>query len=103
MKTEQKVTSLELSKQLKEAGAKQESEACACVSGFDSGAKYVSRFDSDELLERLPGDVRLWKGYGGEYLAYIVHVSEDTKTESYTAAEALGKLYLWCLKEGYCK
>ena len=147
MNTEQKVTSLELSKQLKEAGAKQESQwwwieyddvsgssppfcllvPCEGISGKwnapprkeSAELRRWSTFDCAELLERLPKAVtvevlptktmyyhlNLAPG-GDDWSAWYDHDSKsDTLwgTHGNTPAEALGKLYLWCLKEGHCK
>lgn len=108
MRTEDKVTSLELSKALKEAGAKQESEWSYDkdrhlwnVRDQRTKASLVaSAFDCAELLERLPECSRLEKRQSLSFLASNWWL--DHTAGSRTPAEALGKLYLWCLKEGHC-
>jgi len=131
MNTEQKVTSLELSKQLKEAGAKQESEyrweteskwtdTGVALIRKPMGWNYVRRsqyaaFDCAELLERLPRElehedalyhlaVHVWGSTDEPYTAEYENSTGGTLkyTIANTPAEALGKLYLWCLKEGHC-
>ncbi len=116
-------TSLELSKALKEAGAKQESEhswrvyiteTMHCetlhysehVKGL-TGDKY-SAFDCHELLERLPDGAWVRKFGGPEHLSFRYDVAINgviggcSFMQGNTPAEALGKLYLWCLQNGRC-
>lgn len=113
MNTEDKVTSIELSKQLKEAGAKQKSEHAYNESGtalvdpvFEGG---VCAFDCAELFLRLPlfddFPVRLQSYAGTEDIKEKYRAGSHGLRRSHhatTPAEALGKLYLWCLKEGHC-
>ena len=127
--SEQKVTSQELSKKLKAAGAVQESEHWWLKHTMEPGywlahkpAKpnswpdCVAAFDCAELLERLPEDIRAADGkvYSwqftrvyGDYDAYYARWEdgeERLKTcGADTPAEALGKLYLWCLENGHVK
>lgn len=112
-----KTTSLELSKQLKEAGCKQESDRCwvswPVGHGFrddlqwekdvDFSAKektFASSFDCDELLERLPILSRVEKTQNSLFKADNWWL-DDVEIEK-SPAEALGKLYLWCLENGHC-
>jgi len=118
---EQKVTSLELSKKLKEAGARQESHFWWVITfttnyhlSYTGGDKnllplerndFCSGFDCTELLERLPVDTKVQKDIGF-YTAYSTYRAEDgckAMFEANTSAEALGKLYLWFLQEGHIK
>lgn len=137
MTNEEKYTSRELSKQLKEAGAKQESEKCYIMVGDTPAAleweiaeahkscrggkeELIATFDCFELLERMPSwaDVDTAKG---RFECRLYMTKDDKIDPSYsffywhegtqgafsfgrdnTPAEALGKLYLWCLKEGHC-
>lgn len=117
-----KTTSLELSKQLKEAGAKQESEYCWTRGNTDHPKEYLipvngavdsekhcwfmaSAFDCHELLESLPTHTPIEKQKKG----YRAEITKDNGYQRVwteigdTPAEALGKLKLWCLQNGHCK
>ncbi len=114
-----KVTSRELSEELKAAGADQNGTLDSCVwiddeergvvvlpthiglvcKNSGTGRILCKAFLSDELWEILPDNVELHKftsdWYQFEY--------EGFDGEMYkTPAEALGKLYLWCLENGHC-
>ena len=113
-----KTTNLELSEQLKEAGAKQESKEAICLlSGKVITPDYcisacgykaidcigqVSSFDCHELLERLPYLCHVWK-VENEFIARALGIGVNISFRADTPAEALGKLKLWCLQNGYCK
>lgn len=124
-----KTTSPELSKQLKEAGAKQESEKYRVGDlllnklELCRGMDFVSSFDCYELLDGLPmhinvsqnlDDTEVW-GYSfslvqisGGYLAQYLGIDGPEGDyvgdfSAHTPAEALGKLYLWCLENGHIK
>ena len=114
-----KTTSKELSMALKEAGAKQESELVwrVCIDEtthleqvmFSSNAegmtgKKYSTFDCHELLERLPNHTHIWVSSTNNrtYTARCVYIDDSETEQCDTPAEALGKLYLWCLREGHC-
>ena len=106
-----KTTSLELSKKLKAAGAKQESGRKWRHTGNKfTLAKNATRwpicacsFDCHELLERLSGIDEPELVYdsnaydGGQWEARLFSVDGST-AEARAPAEALGKLYLWCLE-----
>lgn len=134
-----KTTSLELSKQLKEAGARQRLyeydrfwspghdgwEVHVFLDGdLSTIPKYVKSFDCHELLEGLPR--RIWVEKLKAFWIYILLFDSETQvsydwiepigkirekrfdslrlcefTDKYLA-EALGKLYLWCLQNGHC-
>ena len=125
-----KATSLELSKQLKEAGVKQESERVWAKTNIGTvvlvprnrvAKKLVccSAFDCHELLERLPDFILIEEirynltqlKLGGCYYALYRSIDElrtkvvlTLKEETGLAcAEALGKLLKWCLEDGHCK
>ena len=119
MNTEDKVTSLELSKKLRSAGCKQESEkvwnllsgkpnllATNCV----PVTHRVSAFCCAELLEGMPYRIKdketlnIAKIYDDEYVGgYMVYDGTyRVNRVADTPAEALGKLYLWCLESGHC-
>lgn len=124
MATEQKVTSLKLSKELKKAGAKQESEwswrqdmrtgDISLINYEDDGPPYrqiASAFDCAELLEMLPctaeQPVCLTKLPGG-FIAALGHenLGSEPTNKMFLAnapAEALGKLELWRLENGHCE
>jgi len=97
-------TSRELGLKLKKAGAKQQ--------GRPSDEKRgCSVFDCHELLEGLPksineADLQLsW--YFDHWCAgyHVFKLKGGKKSElflDYIPAEALGKLYLWCLQNGHC-
>lgn len=108
-----KTTSLELSKQLKEAGAKQESEQW-WFDHVDSDNKpkvrrcdqapylsnpIASAYDCAELLKRLPNGSSVKRTQSGFVAGKGKHSVEWLEA---TPAEALGKLYLCRLKEGHC-
>lgn len=103
-----KTTSLELSKQLKEAGAKQESEWSYDKDGMlwnmrdkRNRRTHVASFDCHELLEGLPILSEVHKLQSGSFNAinwWLDHVEYSKHP-----AEALGKLKLWCLENGHCK
>ena len=118
-----KNTSLKLSKQLKEAGAKQESEKAYSPHGTlmrctPVPSNYTASFNTDELLEGLPETLELpireddFGFYtlnlspisGGWIVQYIEATRSDYAGDFSDAspAEALGKLYLWCLESGHC-
>ncbi len=125
-----KTTSKELSIALKEAGAKQESEY-RWMKGAngewyltrmhkDANFSKCSSFDCHELLEGLPavlsnngyrlsvvkwpGDfmplIRFTAGYVSNEGRLVIG---DPSPSGPTPAEALGKLYLWCLENGHCE
>ena len=111
-----KTTSLALSKALKKAGAKQESERSwepikyPYLSepekihwedrSFHTEEGY-SNFDCHELLERLPGEAYVCKLI--ENGGYVAGDGHGTLFTADTPAEALGKLYHWGLQEGHCE
>jgi hypothetical protein len=124
MRAEEKVTSLELSKALKEAGARRESEWCweldclaegevhhlefldIAMSGQNTSAGIYAAFDTAELLELLQPkwvtlDISTNRSGSMEVKASTPHPCSCRIAD--TPAEALGKLYLWCLKEGHCE
>ena len=126
MDNEQKVTSLDLSKKLKDAGAKQESEWVWCYGllfpmGEEDipGVETYSAPDSDEMLEMLPKKLDKYvvlqlcwdrvddpscveRDWCAEY--YDIPNSQYLHAVwGITPAEALGKLYLWLLKNGHCE
>ena len=124
MDIEQKVTSLELSKQLKEAGARQESERFWFVSSKMLGvgkspvnAPQVAAFDCAELLEGLPVMIVTDKGNrflvmgrypNHDYWIGYKYVDGDGSLpgpvfHNRDFVESLGKTKLWCLKEGHVK
>lgn len=120
-------TSLELSKQLKEAGAKQESERFYSLSsdsafrleGWPPGFRpegWIAAFDCAELLKGLPSTIEIdgWDCiliiwvcedcyqvgyYEQDYEGPYIRSEEPIEKELH---EALGKLKLWCLQEGHC-
>ena len=115
-----KTTSLELSKKLKEAGAKQDSELVfhkgeeesdhafwvsdRVTYGNRPGEICYGTFDCHELLEGLPDTTHVAKcGDRYEADAMDVFVPLKMSTDATTPAEALGKLKLWCLQNGHCK
>lgn len=117
-------TSLELSNQLKDAGAKQESERawlrdydpktdkptdrCSLIHNpiawihDDYDQDWCAAFGCDELMKRLPPWTSVTKMFGSAmcYRAYTEAHNWDEVDD--TPAEALGLLYKWCLKEGHC-
>ena len=108
-----KTTSPELSQALKKAGADAlaamywvkvlgEIRLCSAknLSFLDNEDELICpAFDCHELLERLPDIVELHKlGSTWYQFGYEGFDSEMYKTP----AEALGKLYLWCLENGHC-
>ena len=118
-----KTTILELSEQLKEAGAKQgvsdykhakfpswEPEYMLQNDMRPGKAEYsYDSFDCHELLERLPRGAFVEKEVEEaiiDDLLYEADLNGDDCLQVYggnTPAEALGKLYLWCLENGHCK
>lgn len=87
-------TTRELGMKLKEAGAEQQ--------GRPSDEKRgCSVFDCHELLEMLPLLSHVWQVERGEYMS-LLKTPEKIKFIADTPAEALGKLYLWCLENGHC-
>jgi len=133
MKIEQKVTSLELSKNLEQAGATQKSQyKWAALDGVKGKreiltfhilpvkGEWFSGFDCAELLERLPAMILHKDGSGVKDLS-LQKLADEAGTEMFTAGysspvgdhdlpymeddmhEALGKLYLWGLETGYIK
>ena len=111
MKTEDKVTSLELSEKLKAAGAVQESESFWCVGGMSfkpfiagrAGGPFDDRYsayDCPELLEML-SKIRLVALHTSEAGSTARLVNFSPSFEEDTAAEALGKLLLWCIENGH--
>lgn len=117
MNTEQKVTSLELSKALKKARAQQESEAYWSRNPFEpdeqwvlvrgsmeqrSATDWVAAFDCPELLEDLmyldEGAVSLDVSFAGSCAKWSDGTSWRDEWDV-RPAEALGKLLLWYLKE----
>lgn len=119
---EMKTTRRELSKQLKEAGAKQESESY-CMPGFDCSFRsdnrpmklrpngWIASFDCHELLERLPNDGSKFvtlnsegpDGFSVRYQDCAGGKGDQHSEYANTPAEALGKLYLWCLENKHIK
>ena len=129
-----KTTSRGLSKQLKEAGAKQESqwiwrEFTGNMKGLEPEYRqnpsatsdvyvHTASFDCHELLEGLPqvimtlvhGLSETWGltlkktscGYEAKYMHGNGQMALGVSLGK-TPAEALGRLKLWCLKEGHCK
>ena len=120
MNTQDKYVTRELAEKLKAAGVVQESEYCwyTLLQVAESNprrtridvnfgtpdsewAEYSAAFDCAELLEMLPKDsfVRKICGVSGdEFMADITGFRNITAN---TPAEALGKLYLWCLENGH--
>lgn len=119
-----KTTSLELSKTLKEAGAKQSGESTWQQLTKDVEWKLIKTkhsssialdsvrtFDCHELLERLP--VFALTGFYPTLIRTIINyragyecgtdMLEGSGHEAVFPAEALGKLYLWCLQNRHIK
>ncbi len=116
MSTEQKTTSLELSKALEEAGVKQESEKWWYrhdktgeyeVDPFCDGhqERMYSSFDCHELLEGLPlGEkVLVSSTHDRTYTARCGCIDDSETEQCGTPAEALGELKLWYLENGHCE
>lgn len=110
MTTEQKVTSLELSIALRDEGAKQESQLWWLGNNgpfelheypdlYIVQKKRYAAFDCAELLEGLPDCAFVQKAKKRYFSECGLGGGEWAKE----AAEALGKLKLWCLREGHCK
>jgi len=123
MRTEKKVTSKGLSEALRDAGAVQESQWWWCVtedgvlveleekgSGLyittplNDGSVYAA-FDCAELLERLKCDIdghrlRIHFGEGEMYKVGFREIIGAFACDP-SPAEALGKLYLFCLENGH--
>lgn len=107
-----KVTSLELSKKLKEAGAKRDSEYVYVKDNQDGylisrrwlvqsfPQTHPSAFDCTELLYSLPRNTVLER-YGDEFIAHCVYGVNHTEKSTVSPAEVLGQLKLWCLEEGH--
>lgn len=122
--TVQKVTSLELSRAIKGAGAKQESEdfyarrgskwrrysnttGPARIVGYDGIEEIVAAFDCVELLDELPGHI---SDGAKEYWLTLEKLSDEYHAMycdyhhgpcGSAAVEVLGKLLLWGLENGY--
>jgi len=116
-----KVTSLELSKKLKEAGVEEGSERFWARQRnrwelydhpyFKELEKQYSAFDCTELLEMLPSTINLYmltmvKDDAQAYCAFYQLDEDELDGEGHdfdSPAEALGLLYLWCLENGHIK
>jgi len=122
------VTSLELSKQLKEAGIKQESEFCWWKNEEDwilsnqrfypRGCEIYSAFLATELLEMLPQWIPSKNHQEYEYelvvtkendgkvyvVGYYEPAEHDSTLEFFedkSLPNALAEMVLWCKKEGH--
>lgn len=128
MKTEDKVTSLELSKRIGAVDGPSEGMEYAWYPmmnpslrkhqhGFLGADPHYHAFDCAELLDVLP--VVIDTGQCQRSWMHLVHEAKDrfctyyhdpgfdvvvyNEAQADTPAEALGKLLLWCLKEGHVK
>lgn len=112
MSAERKVTTLELSRELREAGAPQgeservwavdtETKKCSAVlRGIALELGFVilaDALDCYELLERLPMGTRLTKALGG-YGVELYGVTHSMAAYPNPPVSMLGQLYLWCLQ-----
>ena len=107
-------TSLELSKRLADADAKQESFFCWCNGDIEesqsdvpevcvlNGGEVLAAFTLAEMMEKLNFEYRLWKHPACDYLVYRTPEGEP-EFGNKSATEAVGLLYEWALKEGLVK
>lgn len=117
-----RVTSRELSEELKAAGADQsgtldsdvwvdDEERGAVVlpahiglfcENSGTGKILCKAFHGDELWERLPMGTRLMKVLGG-YAVELYETTVSLGAYPNSPVSMLGQLYLWCLQNGRCE
>lgn len=118
MKIEQQVTSLEISKRLKELGVKQEShfewECNGAIQGnmydtivhisnpdaYDVNCEYISAFTCSELGEMLPAHLQIDKYQSSKYLWSVYYSDMQMRGVSHkenadTLADAMGKMLIY--------